>query len=102
MTDSTKNGTRSSRVDDHQFPLGLSSRQFGVLVIAGTIVLPGLLVYIFKAVGLSTFGDFIWIIGYGTGIFVVWYIWIRPLDLVGAAEQDTSGTTEGETESDQD
>lgn len=87
---------------DHQFPLGLSSRQFGTLVIAGTIVLPGLLVYIFKAVGLSTFGDFIWIIGYGTGVFVVWYIWIRPLDLVGAVEQETPTATEEETEETQD
>jgi hypothetical protein len=84
-------------MDDHQFPLGLSSRQFGVLVITGTIVLPGLLVYILEAYGLSTFGDFIWIIGYGTGIFVAWYIWIRPLDLVGASEQDTS-VSEEETE----
>lgn len=87
---------------DHQFPLGLSSRQFGILVIAGTIVLPGLLVYIFKAVGLSTFGDFIWVIGYGTGVFVVWYIWIRPLDLVGAVEQETPIATEEETEETQD
>jgi hypothetical protein len=102
MTDSTKNDTRSSGIGDHQFPLGLSSRQFGILVIAGTIVLPGLLVYIFKAIGFSTFGDFVWIIGYGTGIFVVWYIWIRPLDLVGASEQDTSTGSEGETHTDQD
>lgn len=91
MVDSTEHDTQRSRgIDDDQFPLGLSSRQFFVLVVVGAVVIPGLLVGVLEVAGLSMIGNFIWILGYETGIFVVWYIWLRPLDLVGAVKQDTS------------
>jgi hypothetical protein len=32
----------------------------------------------------------VWIVGYGTTIFVVWYVWVRPLELIGSSAQDWS------------
>ena len=37
----------------------------------------------FGQLGLPRFGDLLYIAGYGGMVFVVWYGWIRPLDLTG-------------------
>ena len=37
----------------------------------------------FRQLGLPRLGDLLYIAGYGGMVFVVWYGWIRPLDLTG-------------------
>ena len=98
MSDTADGNEGTSSVDQRQFPLGFSSRVFFVIVVVGTIIIPGLLVGLLEAAGFSLLGNFVWILGYGTGIFIVWYLWLRPLDLVGAVGQDTRAT-KSDTES---
>jgi hypothetical protein len=82
--------------EQQKYPFGLSSPQFAVLLVLVGIIGPGFLVYSLEQANLSTAADFVWIAGYGTTIFVVWFIWLRPLDPVGSSAQDTSLTGESE------
>lgn len=79
---------RSTETDSKRYPFGLSSQQLFVLVALVGIIGPGLGVYIFEQANLPFIADLVWIVGYGTAVLVVWFIWIRPLDLVGSREQD--------------
>ena len=82
----------STAVDDAsesaRYPFGLSSNRFAVLLAVIGIIGPGILVYTLEQANLSWVADIVWIVGYGTTAFVVWFVWLRPLDLVGAAAQD--------------
>nr|WP_233340797.1 hypothetical protein [Haloprofundus sp. MHR1] len=82
--------------DQREYPFGLSSPQFAVLVVLIGLIGPGLLVYTLEQANLSAVADLVWIVGYGTTIFVVWFIWLRPLDFSGSSAQDTSLTEESE------
>lgn len=62
----------------------LSSKAAFALVLATGIVLPGVLNYYVSAIlGHQTLGSLVWVIGYVGMVLVVWYYWIRPLDLTG-------------------
>ena len=98
MSDTADGNEGTSSVDQRQFPLGFSSRVFFVIVVVGTIIIPGLLVGLLETAGFSLLGNFVWILGYGTGIFIVWYLWLRPLDLKGAVEQDPRQASKSDTE----
>ncbi|MGM0590420.1 MAG: hypothetical protein ACQETI_02110 [Halobacteriota archaeon] len=37
--------------------------------------------------GYNDLGRLVFIVGYGTMVFVIWYGWIRPLDITGPAER---------------
>ncbi len=37
--------------------------------------------------GLETLGELVYIAGYGGMVVVVWYVWIRPLDITGPVER---------------
>jgi hypothetical protein len=91
--------TSHTKSDQQRYPFGLSSPQFAVLVVLVGLIGPGLLVYTFEQANLSAVADLVWIVGYGTTVFVVWFIWLRPLDFVGSSTQDTS-LTEGSEQSD--
>ncbi|MBX0297903.1 hypothetical protein [Haloarcula nitratireducens] len=82
--------------DQQEHPFGLMSPQFAVLVVLVGLIGPGLLVHTFEEANLSAVADLVWIVGYGTTIFVVWFIWVRPLDLVGSSAQDVSLTEESD------
>ena len=53
------------------------------LVVAAGIVLPGVANYFLNQAGASTLGSLVWAVGYASMVLVVWYGWIRPLDLTG-------------------
>ncbi|MDT3437643.1 hypothetical protein [Haloarcula sp. 1CSR25-25] len=90
------NATSHTEGDQHEYPFGLSSPQFAVLIVLVGLIGPGLLVYTLEQANLSVVADLVWILGYGTTIFVVWFMWIRPLDIVGSSAQDVSLTEESE------
>jgi len=90
------NATSHTDADQQQYPFGLSSPQFAVLVVLVGLIGPGLLVYTLEQANLSGVADLVWIVGYGTTIFVVWFIWLRPLDFSGSSAQDISLTEESE------
>lgn len=85
---SSATGRADSGIRRH--PLGLASWHWILIVILAGLLGYGLLVSFLEAAGDSSFGDIVWIVGYGTGVFLVWYIWLRPLDIVGSTEQDRS------------
>lgn len=53
------------------------------LVITAGIILPGVANYALRVAGASTAGTIVWVVGYASMVLVVWYGWIRPLDLTG-------------------
>ncbi|NIB99886.1 hypothetical protein [Halobacterium sp. R2-5] len=53
------------------------------LVVAAGIVLPGVANYLLNQAGAPTAGTAVWAVGYASMVLVVWYGWIRPLDLTG-------------------
>ena len=95
-TENEKSVDTRTEADQRGYPFGLSSRQLFVLVVLVGLIGPGLLVYALEEANLSAVADFVWIVGYGTTIFVVWFLWVRPLDLVGSSGQDTSLTEESD------
>lgn len=58
-------------------------RSLLVAVVAAGVVGPGLLDYALNAAGYGNAGAAVWAVGYVAAALVVWYGWIRPLDLTG-------------------
>lgn len=56
--------------------------RFGLALAAGVVV-PGLLKYLLSVAGYARLGTAVWVSGYLTAALVIWYVWIRPLDLRG-------------------
>jgi len=50
--------------------------------------------------GLNDLGAVVWILGYGGTVLVVWYGWIRPLDIGGPSRglEDVEGEAGEETQ----
>jgi hypothetical protein len=57
-----------------------------VVVVTG-IVLPGLARRFLGEAGYESVGTVVFIMGYAGMIFLVWYGWIRPLDLTGPVDR---------------
>lgn len=66
----------------------LGSRGAFALVLLLGVAGTGISVRLFSAAGLETLGSIIWIVGYGTTIFVLWYGWLRPLDITGQTDPE--------------
>lgn len=63
----------------------LSERVKFALVLVGGVVGPGLANYFLATGGYGTLGTAVWVVGYATMVLVIWYVWLRPLDLSGPA-----------------
>lgn len=63
--------------------MALSNRVKFVLVLAGGIVLPGLADFALARAGYETLGVIVWITGYLGAMVLIWYVWLRPLDMTG-------------------
>ena len=53
------------------------------LVLITAITVPGFTNYVLVQNGFETLGSIVWALGYGIGVLVLWYVWLRPLDLTG-------------------
>ena len=60
---------------------------FGAVLAAG-VVLPGLAKYFLTSAGYATLGSLAWAFGFGTMVIVVWYVWLRPLDITGPVQSE--------------
>lgn len=58
-----------------------SSRQAFALVLAVGVAGTGIVVALFSAAGYRTLGTMVWILGYGSMVLVLWWGWLRPMDL---------------------
>ena len=67
-----------------------------VLVIG--IIGPGFIDYLLSATGASQLGAVVWAFGYGTTILIIWYGWIRPLDLSGPDTTNVPWTVDDDSE----
>jgi hypothetical protein len=90
------NATSHTESDQQEYPFGLSSLQFAFFVVLVGIIGPGVLVYTLEQANFPVVADLVWIVGYGTTIFVVWFIWLRPLDFGGSPNQNSWHTEESE------
>ncbi len=64
--------------------MALSGKAAFVLVLVTGIVVPGVMNYVLSvALGQPTLGRIVWALGYTLMIAVLWYGWLRPLDLTG-------------------
>lgn len=77
--------------------MDLSSRQSFVAVLVVGLLGTGLLVRGLNMAGHFTAGVGAWIVGYGGTVLVLWYGWVRPLDLSGPASSVTDADTDPET-----
>lgn len=57
-------------------------------VLASGVVIPGLAMYFLTAAGYSTLGSLVWALGFGTMVLVIWYVWLRPLDITGPVQSE--------------
>ncbi|WP_299265946.1 hypothetical protein [Halorientalis sp.] len=64
---------------------GPSEKAKFALVLSSGVVFPGLANYALGTAGYSTLGSLVWVFGYFGAVLLIWYIWVRPLDLTGAA-----------------
>jgi hypothetical protein len=57
--------------------------RFGLAMALGVIV-PGMLKYVLTQNGYGLLGSAIFYSGYLTAAIVIWYVWVRPLELTGS------------------
>ena len=62
---------------------------------------PGFLDYLLSAAGAPQLGTAAWVLGYGTMIIVIWYGWIRPLNLTGPNPSEAQPWSDDESEPDE-
>lgn len=61
----------------------LPPRWLLAVVLAAGVVLPGVVSYLLAAANAPLLSDVAWVLGYGLAVVVVWYGWLRPLDITG-------------------
>jgi hypothetical protein len=55
---------------------------FGVVLLVG-VAGTGFSVWLANLAGYSTLGSIIWVVGYGTTIFLLWFGWFREMEITG-------------------
>lgn len=56
------------------------------LIAALGIVVSGVADYLLTASGYVGLGRLVWAVGFGVTVLVVWYLWLRPMDITGPEE----------------
>ena len=51
------------------------------LTLVAVVVVPGLASAVISSLGYDGLDSLVWAVGYGSGALLVWYVWIRPLDI---------------------
>jgi hypothetical protein len=74
------------RTDDDERFFTRDKLLLAVVIVTG-VVLPGLARRFLGEAGYSALGTVVFILGYAGMIFLVWYGWIRPLDLTGPVDR---------------
>ena len=53
------------------------------LTVAAVVIVPGVANWYLSQLGYPWVGSAVWATGYGLGVILIWYEWIRPLDITG-------------------
>ena len=56
------------------------------LIAAVGIAVSGAADYLLTANGYAGLGRLAWTVGFGATVLAVWYVWLRPMDLMGPDE----------------
>lgn len=77
----------------------LGSRQLFALVLLVGVAGTGISVRLVNMAGYDTLGMVIWAMGYGTTIFLLWFGWLREMDITGQTDPDeiAEATQSGDT-----
>ena len=59
-----------------------SKLTFAAVLLIGILV-PGMARWLLGKAGYPTVGAIVFVIGYATMVFVLWYGWVRPMDITG-------------------
>lgn len=57
----------------------------GALLLVGTVAVAGIADYVLTSAGFELLGTLVWALCYGTALFVIWTVWLRDIELTGAA-----------------
>jgi len=71
---------------------GLGTRGGFVVLVTAGVVGSGLANYGLTLAGFDTLGSAAWAVGYGTMAVLLWYGWVRPLDIVGPDDRARDGS----------
>jgi hypothetical protein len=61
----------------------LSDRVKIALVLVAGVVLPGLANHFLVRAGYDEVGVAVWVLGYLGAMLLVWYVWLRPIEITG-------------------
>ncbi len=61
----------------------VTSRRAFIIILVGGILVPGIADYYLSQAGAPSLGSFVWAVGFGTAVTVIWFGWLRPLDITG-------------------
>ncbi|WP_224449051.1 hypothetical protein [Haloprofundus salilacus] len=59
-----------------------------ILILFTGIVATGIARRTLGELGYNGIGEIVFVVGYGSMILVLWYGWIRPLDITGPSERE--------------
>jgi hypothetical protein len=57
----------------------------GVLLLAGTVSVAGIIAYVLINAGYGTLGTLVWAGCYVTAMLVIWVVWLQDIELTGPA-----------------
>lgn len=58
----------------------------GLLLVGGTVAVAGVGDRLLTGAGYPLVGGVFWALCYGSALFVVWFVWLRHVELTGPAE----------------
>lgn len=58
-------------------------RSLFVALVLGGLILPGVVSYFLDSANFVFLSDVVFVSGYAVVVFLAWYGWIRPIDIVG-------------------
>lgn len=61
----------------------LPPRWLLAVVLGASIVVPGFINWVAVQAGYPLVGDVVWVVGFATMVGLVWWGWLRPLDIRG-------------------
>jgi hypothetical protein len=86
--------------------MALSSRGLFALVLLVGVAGTGISVRLINVAGYNTLGSVVWFTGYATTIFLLWFGWLRKMEITGqndpeevaeATAPEATATEDGET-----
>ncbi|WP_262174578.1 hypothetical protein [Haloarcula laminariae] len=77
---------------------GITYTPLAIFLAASFIAGTGILIYILEQNGQPIASDLIWVVGYGTTVCILWFIWLQPLEFRGpSGQQERADDVQGQS-----